>query len=166
MKKTFFLTLCCLAMLGACQKKNSDNAANVDTGMSIRYRDSLGNDLLDSSQLHAFHRSDIRHYYLDASSVKTEVNVSNLDYPHQFNIQADTDGVHKVLWIYPYISYISSSGTFTFTDIVELSPSVSDTIRTEVSIDRLVGLTQTKKVWYNNVLVWAGTSARTFTIQK
>jgi hypothetical protein len=162
MNKVLMITLCLLALSG-CRKNK--NAALVDIGMGIQYRDSMHTDLLDASESGSFKISEMKHYYLTESNEKVEVNLPNLDHPNEIFIYRDRDTMAYTLGVDPY-TLNTKTGINILTDILDLSSTVSDTIQTEVYLSADNSLLQTQKIWYNRKLVWDGSGERRFVVVK
>ncbi|MBK8351350.1 MAG: hypothetical protein IPL21_06495 [Saprospirales bacterium] len=124
----------------------------LDTRIDIQYKDNLGRDLLDSSKAYAFKYDSIKHFYKNANNQIVEVYSLSMDYPKAFVIHLDADSIYT-LSLTPY-----------GTDILQLNSSISDTLVSEIVNNTCS--TITKKVWYNGVLVYDGTSQRKFIINK
>lgn len=158
MKKVLFALLL-LLMANSCTYKDDPILCciNVDTEISIRYLNQLGDNLLmlengiDFSQIKIYHK---------INNVWVEYFEANQDYPKGIRIIERENG--KYLSLLPSVVFVE--GNYSETKI-EFSAEDADIIKTEVNING--SNTTVTKVWYNGVLKWeAYATERMFDIIK
>lgn len=159
MKYLYLITLVIISLLfNNCKKENNNSATNVSFDLSIyvdiAYRDSLGQDLLNSSTKNYFSSDGI--FVFDVTNgIKTEENHSNYTYPRNFFIYRDDTLSGYFLRVF----------CETDTTLLQLNSKIVDTIVcTFYKPSDAVIIT---KVCYNGVLEWNNLNiARSFTIVK
>lgn len=141
----------------ACADEKSSCCVNIDTGISIKYVNEKGENLLDidggikTSDIKLYHKIDGKWvYYFEG----------NLDVPNGLIDSEREDGSY--LMIFPSMNIIENNYSETK---IEFSPTDFDVIKTEVKFSNVN--TIVTKVWYNDELKWeAYATERMFEIIK
>jgi len=140
MKKILIILVSVTLSLNNSCKKDPVKGAIVSTYMDISYQDKSGNDLLDAKTPGYYSSSNI-HVYKMVNGVKTEVNNSMMDSPHDFFIfKEKSDSLS-------YLRIFLNNPTY-----LELNKNTIDTITCD--IEKTNGNTLLKKFWYNGQLYW------------
>lgn len=151
--KNIVYILCFIVFISACNKNDSTSNAFVSTDINISIVDSLGNNLLDTSNSNSINFIDIKHFYVDASDIVHEVYYPNLDYPRA--IQLNPNGLTGyTLILFPYIdnNSLSISNSVIGKDIIKWNTTTVDTIVSEIT--KTNNTLKVTKVWYKNELVF------------
>ena len=127
---------------------SSDNGkvccVNIDTGISIKYLNQNGENLLEINN--GFNISDINIYHkIDNEWVK--YFEGNLDYPKGLKTVERENGTYLV--VFPSIEIFENNYSETK---IEFSQNDSDIIKSEIEISN--SNTIVTKVWYNDQLKW------------
>jgi hypothetical protein len=151
MKNILMMSLVIILSLSSCKKHHVEVSMYID----ITYKDSMGNDLLNTGTKNHF-ISDSIHIYDIVNGTKKEVNYPNNDYPHNFFIYKNDSLKEYFIKV-----FLETNTTF-----LQLSQSITDTITSVIDVSD--GNHVITKVWYNGVLCkqnYFGI-AREFTITK
>ncbi len=138
-------------ILSNCRDKSKDVIVSAE--MDINYRNSKGEDLLDTSVYGHFLVNDI-HVYNVVNGLKKEVDYPNFTYPHNFFIYKNDSSSEFFLRVF----------IETDTTLLQLNQSITDSI--VCVIDKSNGNEILRKLWYNKVLKWEFGAAQLITIVK
>ncbi len=158
-KKSVILLVISVLLLvtGGCKKNIENTGVFVDTSVNVVYKDSLGNDLLDSAMPNHYSIANMHVFYLD-NGVKEEYYNGKSDAPKGLWITKDATGQYVLGF-----NFCGHAVNNTDTNFLQLSNTDMDTlVGTFVTSNGYVGL---KKAWYNGVL-WKPGAAPNFTIIK
>lgn len=106
---------------------NSDCCTIIDTDVSILYKNAQGDNLINSTD--EFKESNIRVYYKNGNDFEYVFN-GNLDAPNMHRVYEDQNE-NLSLTIFPSNFYKGNQST----TLVELNPSVVDTLVCEFELD-------------------------------
>lgn len=154
MKKLIFFGIIFIpGYIISCQEEIiSNTSVEVDENTIIYYYDNSGKNLLDSSTYNHFWTDSI-HVFEVTNGVKTEVNNSKMEIPHNFRVLQDS------LKNYYLDIFFDTDTTF-----LQLNKNIIDTVI--VKFYKASGLIRLDKIWYNGVLVWQWNTFREFSIVK
>lgn len=159
MKKSVILLVISVLVLitGGCKKKIENTGVFVDTRVNVVYKDSLGNNLLDSATPNHYSIANMHVFYLE-NGVKEEYYNGKSDAPKGLWITKDATGQYVLGF-----NFCGHAVNNTDTNFLQLSTT---------DIDTLVGTFDTysngvvlKKAWYNGTL-WKLGAGPNFTIIK
>ena len=155
MKKSLILLMAIFTIFLANCSKEPNKGAIVDINVKIAYKNDMNNDLLVTDIQNHF-SSDSIHVYNVNNRVKVERFYGNLDNPRLWEVYKDKITDTNFLIV----------GVETDTTLLELNGRTIDTLT--CVIEKSIGNTILKKVWYNGVLKWGEIYEvpRVFTIVK
>jgi hypothetical protein len=164
MKAKNILILIATLFMVSCAKKDLENTDRptglyIDTVFDIIYNDSIQNDLLDSEYTNRYNVDQIKLLNLIDGKL-VEFYKGNLDNPKGYKIYYRTDFKTNVLSIQEMYGTAmnkredSDNYYYEITSFLQLSETVTDTIRMEVLEGKNPKYWVARKIWYNNELKW------------
>lgn len=160
MKKSVILITISLLLLiaGGCKKEKDNSDVIIDAGVSVLYKDNLGNNLLDSTTPNHYSYANMHIFYLE-NGVKEEYYNGKMDVPKGLRIIKNATGQYVLAF-----GFCGPGVNDTVTNFLQLS---------DTDIDTLVGVFDTysngvvlKKAWYNGSLWKPGASPNFIIIKK
>ncbi len=146
--KNLFLLISILFFL-SCQKENNLTGAYIEGSIDISLEDSLGNDLLKSSNEKSYKLDNIEVYYLVDNKVKpaTELTHTMDDYPNGLLFyKKDNKSCVRI-----FVNlYDLNDSTTTY---VKWNETDTDTISILFERENSYFILQ-QKIWFNNHLIW------------
>lgn len=154
MKNIIIVFVFCFLLLGC--KKNLDCCKNLtdDAELTVTYKTINGRDIYEASDSLPYRLSLIQHFFLDSIGVKK--NARNIflganfpTYPDYYRFNGNSSSLTIFICIYK-----GEEGTHRFTDFIELNPTDTDTIVSDVLITNEGYTISAQKIWYNDSLVY------------
>ncbi|MBI9055997.1 MAG: hypothetical protein JEY96_19405 [Bacteroidales bacterium] len=166
MKKNFIIQLILFMVIVLSCDKEEDIMLDVDLGVGISYIDGLGQDLLDPNNPNSYDTDQFKIYHYK-NGEKVLFQMANLDNPKGYFVFKEANMEYYRLAISEPNSYTEEeSEEYETLTLLELSSTETDTIN--IVIRKGNNFLETRKVYYNNILVWAweDAKARNFIIEK
>ena len=144
-----------LSTLNSCKKAETKSAVTISSQIPIKYQDKSGANLLNPITADHYEQSSIKLFSFN-NGVKTEIK--NPDLAISGNIKfINTETNHSLIVLANTKQENQGSEEIRENEtlLIELSNSVTDTIKTEWV--KGPNYFYNTKVWYNNELKWSGT---------
>lgn len=128
----------------SCNSECGQNNYNHAIGFEIHVKSSNGEDLLNPNSPNTLNTSNIKLYYLK-NGISEEVYNPNSDYPRNFMIFMDQEGLYRMRIFPNALKNEEFSVTY-----IKWNETDSDTVKCKFSFD--CNATILQKVWFNDTL--------------